>query len=80
MQKSSGEVVLRIVPGRAWSNGRFEETARRLASYFVGLPFHIELVDAIPPDPSGKRRVVMVERSETAVPRLAAPRQQVRAG
>jgi phenylacetate-CoA ligase len=62
VQKRSGDVELRIVPGRAWSEREFGETARRLASYFRGLPFRVTLVDAIPSDPSGKRRVVMVER------------------
>ena len=68
VQRPSGEVVLRIVPGREWANGRFDETARRLASYFQGLPFEIALVDSIPSDPSGKRRAVVVERSDTGRP------------
>ena len=41
-------------------------TARRLASYFEGLPFEVVLVDAIPSDASGKRRAVVVERSAPA--------------
>jgi phenylacetate-CoA ligase len=62
VQKPSGEVELRVVPGAAWSEPRFGQTARRLASYFGGLPFRVALVDAIPCDPSGKRRAVVVER------------------
>ncbi|HZU81747.1 MAG TPA: hypothetical protein VE987_02470 [Polyangiaceae bacterium] len=62
VQRRSGDVELRIVPGRAWSEARFGETARRLASYLRGLPFRVVLVHAIPSDPSGKRRAVVVER------------------
>jgi phenylacetate-CoA ligase len=61
VQKRSGEVLLRIVPGREWSNGRFDGTAQRLAAYFEGLPFEIMLVDEIPADPSGKWRAVVAE-------------------
>ena len=69
VQKPSGAVILRIVPGREWANGRFDETAHRLASYLRGLPFEIVVVDSIPSDPSGKRRAVVVERSDVARPR-----------
>jgi phenylacetate-CoA ligase len=62
VQRRSGEVELRIVPGRAWSRARFAETARRLASYFPGLSFRVVLVGAIERDASGKRRAVVVER------------------
>jgi phenylacetate-CoA ligase len=62
VQKRSGDVELRIVPGRDWSEAGFVETARRLASYFPGLPFRVAIVDSIATDPSGKRRVVVVER------------------
>jgi phenylacetate-CoA ligase len=62
IQRRSGEVELHIVPGRAWSDAAFAETSRRLASYFPGLPFRVVLVDAIPSDPSGKRRAVVVEQ------------------
>jgi phenylacetate-CoA ligase len=62
VQNVSGGVVLRIVPGRAWSDERFAPTARRLADYFRGMPFAVELVDGIPADASGKRRPVVVER------------------
>jgi phenylacetate-CoA ligase len=61
VQKRSGEVELRVVPGAAWSEATFGPTARRLASYFGGLPFRVALVSAIPSDPSGKRRAVVVE-------------------
>jgi phenylacetate-CoA ligase len=62
VQRRSGEVELRIVPGRAWSRARFAETARRLAAYFPGLSFRVVLVGAIERDASGKRRAVVVER------------------
>jgi phenylacetate-CoA ligase len=62
VQKRSGAVELRIVPGRGWSEARFDATAKRLASYFRGLPFRVMLVGAIACDASGKRRPVVVER------------------
>jgi phenylacetate-CoA ligase len=61
VQKTTGAVELRIVPGREWSEDRFALTARRLADYFRGLPFAVKLVDEIPADASGKRRPVVVE-------------------
>jgi phenylacetate-coenzyme A ligase PaaK-like adenylate-forming protein len=65
VQRSSGAVELRIVPGRHWSPERFAPTERRLADYFQGLPFRVVLVDEIPPDRSGKRHPVVVERTGT---------------
>jgi phenylacetate-CoA ligase len=64
VQESSGAVELRIVPGRRWAPERFAAIERRLADYFKGLPFRVVLVDTIPPDRSGKRRPVIVERAE----------------
>jgi phenylacetate-CoA ligase len=61
VQKPSGAVELRIVPGRGWQEEKFAPTARRLSTYFGGLPFTVVLVDQIPPDASGKRRPVVVE-------------------
>jgi phenylacetate-CoA ligase len=62
VQRRSGAVELRIVPGHAWSRARFAETARRLSSYLPGRPFRVVVVDAIERDASGKRRAVVVER------------------
>jgi phenylacetate-CoA ligase len=68
VQKASGAVELRIVPGREWSEDRFAVTARRLADYFRGLPFAVKLVDEIPADASGKRRPVAVEKQPAPTP------------
>jgi phenylacetate-CoA ligase len=62
VQRASGAVELRVVPGRSWSESAFAPTARRLRSYFGGLPFEVVLVDAIAAGPSGKRRHVIIER------------------
>lgn len=62
VQKRDGEVELRIVPGRSWSEERFAQTKQRLAGYFDGLSFEVRVVDAIARDPSGKQRAVLVER------------------
>jgi phenylacetate-CoA ligase len=61
VQRASGAVELRVVPGRGWSESAFAPTARRLTSYFGGLPFAVVIVDAIEADASGKRRHVIVE-------------------
>jgi phenylacetate-CoA ligase len=63
VQRTSGAVELRIVPGRAWSESAFAPTARRLTSYFGGLPFDVVVVDAIEADAAGKRRHVLVENA-----------------
>jgi len=62
VQRASGAVELRVVPGREWSKDAFAATAERLAKYFGGLPFEVVLVSAIEADASGKRRHVIVER------------------
>jgi phenylacetate-CoA ligase len=62
VQRLSGEVELRIVRGRNWNEEKFAETTRRLASYFGGLPLRVVHVREIPPDASGKRRPIVVER------------------
>jgi phenylacetate-CoA ligase len=61
VQRASGAVELRVVPGPHWSESAFAPTARRLTAYFGGLPFDVVLVDAIEADASGRRRHVIVE-------------------
>jgi len=61
VQRASGAVELRIVPGRSWHDERFAPTARRLKAYLAGLPFTVVLVNEIPAGASGKRRPVVVE-------------------
>jgi hypothetical protein len=61
VQKKTGAVELKIVPGRDWDASRFEPVARRLAGYFEGVPFRVTPCDEIPASASGKRRPVVVE-------------------
>jgi len=61
VQKKTGAVELKIVPGRDWDAARFEGIARRLAGYFHGVPFRVTPCDEIPASASGKRRPVVVE-------------------
>jgi phenylacetate-CoA ligase len=62
VQRPSGEVVLRVVRGREWSQERFDAVVRRFGEYLRGLPFTVEFREGIPPAPNGKMRTVVVER------------------
>jgi phenylacetate-CoA ligase len=62
VQRASGEVVLRVVRGRQWSQERFDVVATRFGEYLRGLPFTVEFPDRIPPAANGKMRTVVVER------------------
>jgi hypothetical protein len=66
VQNASGDVEVRIIPGRERSEERFAPTARRLADYFRGMRFTVALVNEIPADRSGKRRPVVVERRRSS--------------
>ena len=61
VQKLSGAVELKVVRGRDWNEERFTTAARRLRSYFKGLPVDVTFCDEIPASKSGKRRPVIVE-------------------
>ena len=63
VQRPSGEVVLRVVRGRDWSQERFDAVAVRFAEYLRGLPFTVEYRDGIAPSANGKMRTVVVERA-----------------
>jgi phenylacetate-CoA ligase len=61
VQRASGEVVLRVVPGGA-SDGRVLETmATTVRTYLRGLPVRVEAVETIERGPNGKHRCIMVE-------------------
>jgi phenylacetate-CoA ligase len=62
VQRASGEVVLRVVRGRGWSEQGFEAVATRFRQYLRGLPFTVEFPERIAPAPNGKMRTVVVER------------------
>jgi phenylacetate-CoA ligase len=61
VQRSSGEVVLRVVRGPDWSQERFDVAIRRLGEYLRGLPLTVEFADRIAPAQNGKMRTVVVE-------------------
>jgi phenylacetate-CoA ligase len=63
VQRASGEVVLRVVRGREWSQERFDAVVTRFGEYLRGLPFTVEFPDRIPPAANGKMRTVVVERA-----------------
>jgi phenylacetate-CoA ligase len=62
VQRASGEVVLRVVRGREWSQERFDAIVKRFGEYLRGLPFTVEFRDGIAPAPNGKMQTVVVER------------------
>jgi phenylacetate-CoA ligase len=61
VQKLSGAIELKVVRGRDWNEERFTAAARRLRSYFKGLPVDVTFCDEIPASKSGKRRPIIVE-------------------
>ncbi len=61
VQRASGEVVLRVVRGRDWSQERFDAVVTRFGEYLRGLPLTVEYRDGIAPAPNGKMRTVVVE-------------------
>jgi phenylacetate-CoA ligase len=63
VQGPTGEVTLRVVPGREWSDAKFATLERRFRDQVRGAPVMVELCDAIRPGPSGKMRPIVVERS-----------------
>lgn len=62
VQRRDGDVVLRMVKGRDWSEERMEPKLGLLRKYLRGRTVAVEYVDAILPGPSGKMRTVVVER------------------
>jgi phenylacetate-CoA ligase len=61
VQRASGEVVLRVVRGRDFSQEGFDAIVTRFGEYLRGLPFTVEYKDGIPPAANGKMRTVVVE-------------------
>jgi phenylacetate-coenzyme A ligase PaaK-like adenylate-forming protein len=61
VQRSGGDVVLEVVKGREWSNAAFEAVERGMRKHLRGLPFHAEFTEAIPAEPSGKHRPIVVD-------------------
>jgi phenylacetate-CoA ligase len=63
VQRRSGDVVLKVVRGQAWSQERFDAVVSRFGQYLRGLPLRVELCEAIPPTASGKMRTIVVEHA-----------------
>lgn len=61
VQKASGEVNLKVVKGRDFTESAFATSLARVYSYLRGLPLTVEFLANIPPGPTGKRRTVIVE-------------------
>lgn len=62
VQRLAGDVVLQVVKGRDWSSERMDPKVQTLERYLRGRKVTLEYVDAILPGPSGKMRLVVVER------------------
>lgn len=61
VQRASGEVVIRVVPGPRYDADAMAEVVRRAAPYFGGLPVRLELVSQLERGPGGKHHPVVVE-------------------
>lgn len=64
VQHVDGKVTLRLVPNGEVSGPVLERIRRHAAEYLPGVDVRTELVGDIPPLPSGKRQVVVVEKPE----------------
>ena len=61
VQRKTGEVVLKVVPGRDWNDEAFAEVERRFRTQLRGMPLQVERCTTIPPSASGKLRLIVVE-------------------
>lgn len=61
VQRRDGRIDLLLVPGPDYDERVVEGLRHRLAPYLGDLPLHVDVVGAIPPLPSGKRRHVVIE-------------------
>jgi phenylacetate-CoA ligase len=62
VQKPTGHVVLKVVRGQDWSSDGFDVIQRRFGEYLRGLPFEVQMVDAIAPAKNGKMKTIVVEQ------------------
>ncbi len=62
VQRRDGTVVVRVVRGPRFTDEGMAEIVRRLDEALCGQPIQVEYLDDIPPAPSGKHRVVIVEQ------------------
>jgi phenylacetate-CoA ligase len=61
IQHKTGEVTLRVVPGKDWEDRAFAALERRFREQVRGAPVEVELCNAIAPGASGKLRPIVVE-------------------
>ena len=66
VQRPSGEVLLKVVPGHEWNDATFAEIERRFREQLRGLPLNVERCEAIPASTSGKLRPIVVEQKHAA--------------
>jgi hypothetical protein len=64
VQRDTGDVILRVVRGREFSDDALAAITRRFEGYLRGLPVSVEFHEAIPPHVvSGKIKTIIVERT-----------------
>jgi phenylacetate-CoA ligase len=61
VQRASGDVVLRVVRGSGFAREAFDACVARLREHLRGATVTVEILDFIPPAPTGKHRTVVVE-------------------
>jgi phenylacetate-CoA ligase len=61
IQRRGGAIVLKIVPARGFTDHAVERTLDESRAMVPGLEITAEVVPALPHEPTGKRRVVLVE-------------------
>jgi phenylacetate-CoA ligase len=66
VQRATGAVVLKVVPGSDWDAAVFSELAGRCRAQLRGLPVEVERCGAIPPAASGKQRPIIIETDQRA--------------
>jgi phenylacetate-CoA ligase len=66
IQHGDRSITLKLVPNHQLSEAHLERLRRHAAEYLRGVEIRTEVVTDIPPGPSGKRQVVLVEHPERA--------------
>jgi phenylacetate-CoA ligase len=61
IQHADGAITLRIVPASGFEDGSVDALVRHSTAMLPGLAISVSVVTVLPPDPTGKRRVVLVE-------------------
>ncbi len=66
VQHGDGSITLKLVPLGALTPPKLERIRQHAARYLPGIDIQTEVVGDIPPGPSGKRQVVVVEPTQRA--------------